>query len=435
MPDTDDDNNKRHTTSAGCVVESAVERTSRGKSGCEGLCRFPNTGGLHRTPGDAPLETHSCTRPVFCHVTKSRSSSSRRIQVASVAYRDKTHYSVLKHSTIHRRGLNKDKKQYKQSFYLKDVKMSNIMSKREFKCLNVDFIKENVVVCDGGDTYSETIRKITCNSNVHCLRISNGDLWVADTINASIGLRLLLPGGTSTPVFIRLPRRASLDIMDNGRNICRAMRVTASTQRQSLSRGTLNRVFTEDGNKYCCVGAQPGRAQRGVQSGLYRLKNGLPSKEWDTIQKIVKRAEHGFDKFMNTEIIRHISYAKKRVNFRTMEPSPSSSNKKSTRYYNGIGFGINVFLRCHVDKDFTMSIVQAHIDDHDYKIEDHVLCYFAFPRIGIAVALRPGDFLMFNPQEPHCISSRCREENEIFCISYYLKSAVVGLNDNTNMVV
>jgi len=37
---------------------NAIERATRGKSGCESECCFPNTGGLHRTSGDAPLETH-----------------------------------------------------------------------------------------------------------------------------------------------------------------------------------------------------------------------------------------------------------------------------------------------------------------------------------------------------------------------------------------
>jgi hypothetical protein len=202
-----------------------------------------------------------------------------------------------------------------------------------------------------------------------------------------------------------------------------------------LARGKKNHVFTENNNKYCCVGAQPGRAQKGVLSGLYRLKHGFESKDWDTLHKLLKRAEYAFDRYMNTDIIRHISCARSRVNFKTMEPSPSSSQQKTGRYYNGIGFGINVFLRCHVDRDFTMSIVQVHIDDHIYQVDDKILCYFAFPRIGIAVALRPGDFLLFNPQEPHSISSRCRREDEIFCISSYLKTAVVGLNDNSNSVV
>ena len=102
------------------------------------------------------------------------------------------------------------------------------------------------------------------------------------------------------------------------------------------------------------------------------------------------------------------------------------------RIYNGMGFGINVYLRSHVDQDFTFSIVQAHIDNHDYIVNDKIVCYFAFPQIGIAVALRPGDFLIFNPQEHHSISSRCYAQDEVYCISSYLKTAVVGLNDNSN---
>ena len=137
---------------------------------------------------------------------------------------------------------------------------------------------------------------------------------------------------------------------------------------------------------------------------------------------------------MDTDIIRHISCAKLRVNFKTMELSTSSSYQKTARYYNGLGFGINVYLRSHIDQDFTMSIVQAHTNNRDYQVNDKILCYFAFPRIGMAVALRPGDFLLFNPQELHSISSRCRSEDEIFCISSYLKTGVVGLNDNSNTI-
>ena len=69
-----------------------------------------------------------------------------------------------------------------------------------------------------------------------------------------------------------------------------------------------------------------------------------------------------------------------------------------------------------------MSIVQAHIDNHDYQVNDRILCYFAFPRIGTAVALQPGDFLLVNPQELHSISSRCESGDKIFCISSYLKT-------------
>ncbi len=118
-----------------------------------------------------------------------------------------------------------------------------------------------------------------------------------------------------------------------------------------------------------------------------------------------------------------------------MEPFPSSTHKKLGRYYNELGFGINVYLRSHIDRDFTMSIVQAHIDNHDYQVDDRILCYFAFLRNGTAVALWPGDFLLFNPRELHSISSRCKLGDTIFCISYYLKTRVVSLNDNSEPIV
>ncbi len=40
------------------VVEDAVEQNSWGKSGSDWMCLFINNGGLHRTSGDAPPETH-----------------------------------------------------------------------------------------------------------------------------------------------------------------------------------------------------------------------------------------------------------------------------------------------------------------------------------------------------------------------------------------
>ena len=68
-------------------------------------------------------------------------------------------------------------------------------------------------------------------------------------------------------------------------------------------------------------------------------------------------------------------------------------------------------------------------------MDDKVICYFALPRIGVAVALHPGDFLLFNPIKPHSISSRCRRKDDIFIVSSYLKTAVVGLNHNSNPMV
>ncbi len=145
-------------------------------------------------------------------------------------------------------------------------------------------------------------------------------------------------------------------------------------------------MFTDDHPaRYYCVGAQPGRAEQGVQSGLYKLKYGFPCSDWDTLLNLLQRAKYAFDMFGSTDMIRRIVEAKKRVPYSTMALSPSSSlAQHSAQYYNGAGFGLNVFLRCHVDNDFTMSIVQVHMD-RSYHEDDPIVCYFCFPRIGAAV--------------------------------------------------
>ena len=43
----------------GRVLEDAVERNPWGKSSSDLLCRFPTTGGLHLTSGDAVLDTQN----------------------------------------------------------------------------------------------------------------------------------------------------------------------------------------------------------------------------------------------------------------------------------------------------------------------------------------------------------------------------------------
>ncbi len=94
----------------------------------------------------------------------------------------------------------------------------------------------------------------------------------------------------------------------------------------------------------------------------------------DYIHRVLKDTEYAFHRYMDTDIIQHISCARSRVKFNTKEPFSSSTHKKLVRYYNGLGFGINVYLRSHINQDFTMSIVQAHIDNHDYQVDDRILC-------------------------------------------------------------
>jgi hypothetical protein len=79
------------------------------------------------------------------------------------------------------------------------------------------------------------------------------------------------------------------------------------------------------------------------------------------------------------------------------------------------------------------SIIQVFLKGtSQYRLDDQVVAYFCFPTTGVAVSLRPGDYLLFNARIPHYISSRCKFEVEILCTSTYLKTAIVGMN-NSNL--
>jgi hypothetical protein len=101
------------------------------------------------------------------------------------------------------------------------------------------------------------------------------------------------------------------------------------------------------------------------------------------------------------------------------------------KYYGGLAFGCNVFLQCHTDVDYTMSIAQVHLKGKDkYKLYDDVVVHFCFPALGVGIPLRPGVFLLFNALIAHCILSQCKQTDNIYCVSIYLKSAIVGMNNN-----
>jgi hypothetical protein len=78
-----------------------------------------------------------------------------------------------------------------------------------------------------------------------------------------------------------------------------------------------------------------------------------------------------------------------------------------------------------------MSIVQVFVKGKEtFQIDDNVVVYFCFPTLGVAVPLRPGDYLMFNALVPHCVSFRCNNNDDVICLSMYLKTSVVGMNNN-----
>jgi hypothetical protein len=265
------------------------------------------------------------------------------------------------------------------------------------------------------------------------LRVLHGGLWIADTVDCSYGITYST--ASSEFAYTRIPRKASLEFtrlnsFTESTKYCEALLCAHNVQRRSIHRGNERKIYCDDG-KYCCLGPSPRRAGRGVRDATYH-KNVMPSEQYDFIVEMMKRTENALTSYVCTDAIRDLNYARRLLNFKTIATTTTHDNhEESAQIFAGIAIGKNVHLRCHIDDDFTYSVASIHLPDHKYTPQDKILAYFCFPRLGIAVPLRPGDILIFNPSEPHALSSRHDADDTILCVSMYLKTAVVGLNDNS----
>ena len=364
--------------------------------------------------------------PSWVHVfAKSTRPSSIRTQAASIAY---IKLPVHKKKVWHRRNRRSKKKLRKQQNLLTEVIVPPAIKQN---LLSESDIDNEIIVVDGGDNGNPSIRPPDC-LKWRCLSVLGGNhLYVADETDPCRGLTFARVD--SALPFIRLPREQSLSIIDSlsMRDIVCALEECEKLKKTAVKRSDGKRIFGDYGKPvmYTCVGVQVSRNSREVLN-CNAVMEKLPECHWHVLMKLMRHAEYCFQAIADNEVISHLYHAKQVVPFKTMS-MPSSSHKSTSKYYGGLAFGCNVFLRCHTDNDFTMSMVQIHLKGKvKYNIDDDVVVYFCFPTLGVAVPLRPGDFLLFNALIPHCVSSRCRQANEILSIAMYLKTSVVGMNNN-----
>lgn len=359
--------------------------------------------------------------PSWVHVfAKSSTTTSLRTQCASAASKYATSPKVF-----HRRSRRARKKCMKMNKILREVMVPH----NQFK-LSHNEIDADIIVFDGGNSTSPPIKP---PDDVIWRSISVNDLHVEDDTRLNIGLTYCKV--IDIRPFIRMPRQMSLDIIAEVglQKITNSLQQCEKLRRTALGRGDSKRVFTDYGKTltYACVGPQPSRNSRTV-STQPPFTDSLPEADWRSLVWMITRAEMSFRAIADHSVLSHLDLAKRVVPFKTFTSSrkdlPSNFH---ARYFGGIAFGTNVFLRCHTDADFTFSIIQVFLKGKSqYLPDDDVVVYFCFPTLGVAIPLRPGDYLLFNARIPHCISSRCKYEDEILCTSMYLKTAIVGMNNN-----
>ena len=346
--------------------------------------------------------------PSWVHVfAKSSTTTSLRTQCASAASNYATSPKVF-----HRRSRRARKKQLLMNKTLREV----IVPHNQFKLSHIE-IDDDIIVFDGGNSTSPPIKP---PDDVLWRSIHVNELHVEDDTRPNIGLTYSKV--VDIRPFIRMPRQMSLDIISEVglQKITNSLQKCEKLRRTALGRGDSKRVFTDYGKPvtYACVGPQPSRNSRTV-STQPPFTESLPEADWRSLVWMITRAEMSFRTIADSSVLSHLDHAKRVVPFKTFTSSTKDlPSNFHARYFGGIAFGTNVFLRCHTDADFTFSIIQVFLKGKsNYLPDDDVVVYFCFPTLGVAIPLRPGDYLLFNARIPHCISSRCKYEDEILCTS------------------
>ena len=183
------------------------------------------------------------------------------------------------------------------------------------------------------------------------------------------------------------------------------------------------RVVGVDGakSKYVNVGTKSAKFGAGLTTTTAALKQKKNQRHYEAFSSWIKRLEHGVSSYLPLWLCD--------VTTRACDRGMPLVDASISKIWPAMVAGRNVFLNVHTDRDLVWCLTTV-IAEGLVEVEDEVICYFCFPSLNVAVPLRNGDMLLFNPNVPHCVSSRCNGEKEAFCVSFYFDPLLPSENSN-----
>ena len=251
-------------------------------------------------------------------------------------------------------------------------------------------------------------------------------------VDTTVGARLKLDNGDT--VFTLIPRLKAIQNLKQPSLTVQALYALENAQTKAEIRGKTRITVPEDDGKYTTVGLKPNRGGPGISESWPKR---LSADDRKAIMKLMTLCEDAAKAYLPSDEMRGLGVAQQLLGQWCQMEGRGDAEE---RWWGSLACGKNYYLNVHVDNDFFYSLttiasdcrLQEHSTDA-YNMQTEISNYFAFPEQGVAVALRPGDMLIFNPKYQHCLSSRTSfyQQKDVFCLSLYLKTAVVGGNDNS----
>jgi hypothetical protein len=224
-------------------------------------------------------------------------------------------------------------------------------------------------------------------------------------------------------VCIMLPRKRVQDVYSEETFGC-LLEVERLSRPNPRGKGAS--PISETGHKYTILGLVPGRFRHGIFESLTFRKVKHNAYLHKVVSDLIFSMERKVHKYLHYHIWKALKTARQYLGW---ECFPFQNGEKS-KLFPAMACGLNVYLPAHVDNDAFLSVTMTVGADLPTMDDTPVSHYFCFPSHGVAVPLRPGDLLIFNPCIIHCISSRADPTQDYFCLSFYLKTLHASGNDS-----
>jgi hypothetical protein len=155
-----------------------------------------------------------------------------------------------------------------------------------------------------------------------------------------------------------------------------------------------------------------------------------------TLVGVARRCEQIVRDFVPTEELFALRLA--------LEVAETPVAETFANFWSSAAIGTNFAAAMHQDLDsfFSMLVVSACLQtdtvsfstrvSSNLQYDAQVAHHFIFPTYGLAIPLRPGDHLLFNPMVHHGCSYKLEAYNDydVSLLAFYLKTAAVGGNDS-----
>jgi hypothetical protein len=350
-----------------------------------------------------------------CYTYKANTTSSARTRVASGVMRE----DIINASTVlqrlNKKGRNGPDQQFSHRTIKVECNMKNAIPREVLKANKIMFDKD-------------------CKAS-----IGNYTMQIIDDYEDGKGYYLMDPRGVL--VFFMHSRKECKRAFSKRQvvNTCYALGQLHGNKHVRNVKRSSSRTNEASISKYVCYGPKAARSKKGVHSTPCTFNHdGLTKK---TIRKMAAKSEHLLYSELPSGYGNAIKKAKVVIGWETLRRHKLTEGEQSG-IYAGLASAVDYSSPQHLDADAFLSTFQCHgrnrinsdgdNDSGGYLPDLPAAQYFVFAEFGLAFAFRPGDCFVFNPLYYHGCSAKtdAYKDEEVLVNAFYLKSMVVGRNDN-----